>query len=262
VRRLPIDALPIGLVQTFRMSAISGGSAPSDHVFATTHWSVVLHAKGGSSGAHQALGSLCQVYWYPLYAFVRRQGRTPHDAQDLTQEFFARLIEKEWLGDVHRERGRFRAFLLAAMKHFLANEWDKDRAQKRGGGAQIISIDDDTAEARYLHEPIDTATAEKLYDRRWALTLLDQVLARLRGEMEGSGKLKQFEALKGCLAGEKHPYAELGASLGMTEGAVKVAVHRLRERYRNLIRAEIAQTVEDPKELEDELRHLFAALAG
>ena len=150
--------------------------------FATTHWSLVLAAGGDTRGAQPALAALCDAYWYPLYAFIRRQGLAPHDAQDLTQEFFARLIEKEWLGAVQRERGRFRSWLLAALKHFLANEWDKSRARKRGGGVQFVSIDDATAESRYAQEPADLATADRLYDRRWALTLLDRVLARLREE--------------------------------------------------------------------------------
>jgi len=222
----------------------------------------VLHAREDSAGAHAALSTLCRAYWYPLYAYVRRQGSSPHDAQDLTQEFFARLIEKGWLDAVARERGRFRSFLLAAMKHFLANERDKAQAQKRGGGVIWLSIDDAIAEGRYREEPIETATAEKLFERRWACTLLEQVLARLREEMVEAGKDAHFEMLKGCLAGEKPRHAEIAAQLGMTEGAVKVAVHRLRDRYRALIRAEIAQTVAHPSEIDDELRHLFAALSG
>ena len=230
--------------------------------FATTHWSLVLHARGDSSGAPTALAQLCESYWYPLYAFVRRQGHGPHDAQDLTQEFFARLLEKGWLNAVERERGRFRSFLLAAMKHFLANEWDRVHAQKRGGMTTLFRLDDDSAEARYRHEPANpNATAEQLYDRRWALTLLDQVLAGLREEMTAAGKLPHFDALKFCLTGEKCAYVTVGATLGMSEGAVKVAVHRLRERYRDLIRATIAETVSTPEEVEDELRHLLAALS-
>jgi len=230
--------------------------------FATTRWSLVLHAREDSVGAHDALSALCRAYWYPLYAFVRRQGCSPHDAQDLTQDFFARLIAKGWLDDVARERGRFRSFLLAAMKHFLANEWDKARAQKRGGGAECISIDEAIAEGRYRDEPASVETAEKLFDRRWACTLLDQVLARLRAEMIAAGRGVQFDALKPCLTGEKPHHAALAAQLGLSEGAVKVAVHRLRDRYRALLRTEIAQTVADPSEVDDELRHLFAALSG
>jgi RNA polymerase sigma-70 factor (ECF subfamily) len=230
--------------------------------FATTRWSVILSAGHETPAAHAALSTLCRAYWYPLYAFVRRQGNSPEDAQDLTQEFFVRLIAKGWLDAVARERGRFRSFLLAAMKHFLANEWDKAQAQKRGGGAECFSIDETTAEGRYVHEPADIASPENLFEQRWASALLDQVLARLREEMTAAGKAAQFDVLKGCLAGEKPQHAALAAQLGMGEGAVKVAVHRLRDRYRALIRAEIAQTVADPSEIDDELRHLFAALSG
>ncbi len=236
-------------------------SSAGGEIFATTHWSIIVSAKGDSSGAHDSLAKLCAAYWYPLYAFVRRQGKSEHDAQDLTQEFFARLLEKGWLDGVERERGRFRSWLLASMKHFLANEWDRNRARKRGGGAVLFSFDGLDAESRMLHEPA-TDSPEKIYDRRWAMTLLDQVMARLRTEMAGTGKLAHFEALKFCLTGEKSAYAEVGARLAMSEGAVKVAVHRMRERYRALLRAEIAETVAGPGEIEDELRALLAALSS
>ena len=162
----------------------SDSGAPTVRTFATTRWSIVLRAGGADSQAatRDALAALCRAYWYPLYAFVRREGKSPHDAQDLTQEFFARLLAKNWLDGVDRSRGRFRSWLLAAMKHFLINEWDKSRAQKRGGGATPIPLETGDAESRYAHEPADTATADKLFDRRWALTLLDQVLTRLRAE--------------------------------------------------------------------------------
>ena len=242
------------------MSSSSRDSiAPAAHGFHTTRWSIVVSAQGDGSSSHESLATLCQAYWSPLHAFVRRQGMSEHDAQDLTQEFFARLLEKGWLGGVDRERGRFRSWLLASMKHFLANEWDRNRARKRGGGAVLFSFDELDAGSRLLHESA-TESAEKLYDRRWALTLLDQVMARLRTEMAGAGKLAHFEALKFCLTGEKNAYAEVGARLAMTEGAVKVAVHRMRERYRALLRAEIAETVAGPEEIEDELRALMAAL--
>jgi RNA polymerase sigma factor (sigma-70 family) len=231
--------------------------------FHQTRWSIVLAARGSDAAqARDALGKLCAAYWYPLYAFVRRQGHGAHDAEDLTQGFFARLLEKDWLGGVDRERGRFRSWLLAALKHFLANEWDKARARKRGSGHAPLSIDAAVGESRYAHEPTDNATADKLYDRRWALTLLEQVLARLRAEFSAAGKAELFEALKPTLTGEKAPYAGIAARLGMSEGAVKVAVHRLRDRYRDLIRAEIAETVETDAEVDDELRHLLAALGG
>jgi RNA polymerase sigma-70 factor (ECF subfamily) len=235
---------------------------PGVRDFHTTHWSVVLHARGDSSGAHAALARLCETYWYPLYTFVRRQGHGPHDAQDLTQEFFARLLAKGWLAAVAPERGRFRAWLLVAMKHFLANEWDRVRAEKRGGKTSLVSLDESRAEARYCGEAATTETAEHLYDRQWALTLLDRVLATLRAEFSTPEKAAQFDALKGALTGDHTPYAEIATQLGTSEGAVKVAVHRLRERYRALIRAEIAQTVATPEEIDAEMRHLLAALSG
>jgi len=235
--------------------------SPGAKEFCTTHWSMVLRAGGAGNAAQAALSHLCQAYWYPLYAFVRRQGHTAHDAQDLTQAFFAQLLERGGVEGVAPERGRFRTWLLAVLQHFLINEWRRARTQKRGGGAVHLSLDDD-AEARYLVEPADPITAEKLFDRRWALTLLDRVLARLGAEQAQTGKAAQFEALKFCLSGEKHAYAEVAAKLEMTEAAVKVAVHRLRERYRALIRTEIAETVASPEEVDGELRDLFAALSG
>ena len=232
----------------------------AEREFHTTRWSIVHSAQGEGSGVRDALAKLCHAYWFPLYAFVRRQGMSSHDAQDLTQEFFARLLEKGWLAGVDRERGRFRSWLRASMKHFLANEWTRTRTQKRGGGATLFSFDELDAESRLRHEPA-TDSPEQIYDRRWAMTLLEQVMARLRTEMAGAGKLAHFEALKFCLTGEKSGYAEVGARLGMSEGAVKVAVHRLRERYRALLRAEIAETVATAEEIEDELRALLVALS-
>lgn len=217
-----------------------------------------------STRAHAALSSLCRTYWYPLYAFVRRQGHSAHDAQDLTQEFFAKLLAKNYLAAVAPERGKFRSFLLASLKHFLANEWKRTQAAKRGGGQQLISLDDHEAESRYALEPADNTTAEKIFERRWATTLLDQVVNRLRDEYARAEKLALYDALKGCLTVESRsaPYAELGVKLNMSEGAIKVAVHRLRQRYREVLREEIAQTVSSPEEVEDELRHLFAALGN
>jgi DNA-directed RNA polymerase specialized sigma24 family protein len=193
---------------------------------------------------------------------VRREGHSAHDAQDLTQEFFTDLLKKDWLAAVERERGRFRSWLLASMKHFLDNEWDKRRAQKRGGGASTFSIDEISAESRWGHEPADPQTAEKLYDRQWAFLLLDRVLTRLREEMTIAGKGATFDILKFSLTGEKYAYIEVAARLAMTEGAVKVAIHRLRERCRALIRAEIADTVMTSGEVDEELRHLFAAMSN
>jgi RNA polymerase sigma-70 factor (ECF subfamily) len=231
--------------------------------FATTRWSLVLAAaEADEPDSRQALAELFGTYWYPLYAFIRRQGFDPEQAQDHTQEFFARLLEKDYLRDADRQRGRFRSFLLAACQHFLANERDKARAQKRGGGRLHVPIDFQDAESRYGHEPAHALTAEKLFERRWALTLLEQVLQRLRQEQLDAGRGLVFEQLKGALAGERGStgYAQLGESLGMSEAAIKVAVHRLRKRYRELLRAEIERTVESDSEVEAEIRSLFAAL--
>jgi len=212
----------------------------------------------------EALEKLCRAYWLPVYAFVRRQGHGPHDAEDLTQEFFARVLEKRTLAVADPARGRFRSFLLASLKHFLANEWDKAKARKRGGGQISIPIDAAAAETKCGLEPADPATAEKIFEQRWALTLLDQVLRRLREEHMRDGREKLFEALKPTLteASRSVRYADIAARLGTSEGAVKVAVHRLRQRYRELLRAEIAHTVAGPDEVEDEIRNLFAALAN
>lgn len=233
--------------------------------FVTTRWTQVVAAGRPADSTHvrAALEQLCRAYWYPLYAFVRRQGHSPHDAQDLTQEFFARLLERNTLGAADRERGRFRSFLLATLKNFLRDEWDKLRAQKRGGGIGVLSLDAGEAESRYALEPVDSLTADRIFERRWAMLLLDRAVERLRAEHEAAGKLAQFEALKASLAGsrEAQPYAELAARLGLSEGAVKVAVHRLRQRYREVIRAEIAETVAGEAEVEAELKHVVAALS-
>ncbi len=241
-----------------------GPSSAGGGRFTTTHWSLVLAAAGRSEDAlgRQALASLCQVYWYPLYAFVRRQGHGPHDAQDLTQEFFLRLLDKDYLGDVDRTKGKFRSFLLAALKHFLSKQWARAKTIKRGGGRTLLPLDTLGAEDRYRREPEDNATPDRLFQRRWALTLLDRVLTRLCEEYEATGKQAVFEQLQGCLTRDRDvlPYAALAAKLEMTEAAVKVAVHRLRRRYRGLLRDEIAQTVADPREIDDEIRELFSAL--
>lgn len=230
--------------------------------FATTHWSVVLAAGRDTARGRDSLARLCQTYWFPLYAYVRRRGYAPEDAQDLTQAFFARLLEKNWVAAADRSKGRFRSFLLAAMKHFLADQWDRERAQKRGGDIPRLSLPLETAEARYLSEPADMETPERIFERRWALTLLDEVLERLRSEYDRDGKGTLFTALHPCLVGERatQPYADLARSLGSTEGAVKSAVHRLRLRYRQLLREEIAGTLDEGEAVEDELRHLFAVL--
>lgn len=231
--------------------------------FVTTHWSVVLAAgRSDTTRANTALTMLCQTYWYPLYAYVRHRGHSPHDAEDLTQEFFTRLIEKNTLGKLAREGGRFRSFLLAAMNHFLVDEWKKARAEKRGGG-RIVSLDARDAETRFGLEPVDTVTPEKLFEQNWALTLLDTVFTRLRREQEAAGRGALFETLKFSLTGTRSavPYADLADRLGLAESTVKVTVHRLRQRYRELLREEVGQTVARPDEVEEELRGLLRALA-
>jgi len=230
--------------------------------FATTHWSLVLAAAHDSRpDAQAALAALCETYWYPLYAYVRRCGYESHDAEDLTQEFFARLLDKDYLASVDRSKGKFRSFLLASLRHFLANERDRAKARKRGGGRTVFSFDRGEAETRYRLEPSHELTPEKDFDRQWALTLLGQVLEGLRAEHVASGTEGLFEGLKGFLtqAEGSCPYAEVACRLGMTEGAVKVAVHRLRRRYRQLLREHIARTVASPEEIDEEIRHLFGA---
>jgi RNA polymerase sigma factor (sigma-70 family) len=234
-------------------------------VFATTRWSVVLAAgTGDSPQAGGALEILCQTYWYPLYAFIRRQGHSPEDGQDLTQEFFARLLRGDSLREVHPDKGKFRSFLIAALKHFLANEWNRVHARKRGGGKTFFSLDALAAEQRYALEPVDRETPERIYERRWALTVLQQVMIRLREQYASEGKEPLFDGLKETLTGNQRdlPYAGLGRALGMSEGAVKVAAHRLRRRYRNRLREEIAQTVSASALVEEELRHLCLAFAN
>jgi RNA polymerase sigma-70 factor (ECF subfamily) len=243
-----------------------GQSSKSRHAggrsFATTHWSIVLAAAHDSRpDAQAALATLCETYWYPLYAYVRRCGYEGHDAEDLTQEFFARLLDKDYLASVDRNKGKFRHFLLAALRHFLANERDRARALKRGGGRTVVSFDRGEAETRYRQEPSHELPPEKDFDRQWALTLLKQVMGSLEAEHVASGTGRLFEGLKGFLtqAEGSCPYAEVACRLGMTEGAVKVAVHRLRRRYRQLLREQIAQTVGSPEEVDEEIRNLFGA---
>jgi RNA polymerase sigma factor (sigma-70 family) len=232
--------------------------------FTNTHWSVVLAAGDNSSpSSAAALEKLCRAYWYPLYAYVRRRGHGPEDSQDLTQDFFARLLRKEYLSHVEPERGKFRTFLLTSLKRFLINEWEKGRVQKRGGGQPVLSLDTDATESRYQAEPSESSTPEKIFEKRWAVTLLEQVLARLRQEFTAHGKAQQFERLKLLLWGEKGspPYAEVAAELGLSEGALKVSVHRLRQRYRELLREEVAHTVASPSDVDNELRHLIAVIS-
>jgi len=232
-------------------------------VFATTHWTVVLEASLESSPkASEAMAQLCRTYWYPLYAYVRRKGYNPEDAQDLTQDFFARLLSGRILGGLDRQKGKFRSFLLGALEHFLAREWRRTQAQKRGGGQSLFSLDAVDAESRYLLEPADELTAEKIFDWRWANTLLEMAMTRLSKEREAEGKIVLFEAAEPLLSGDDacKSYAEIAASLNMNEGAFKMAVHRLRRRYGELVRAEIAQTVSTAEQAEEELRHLFEVL--
>lgn len=231
--------------------------------FATTHWSNVLAAqRGEGSVAAAALEELCRTYWYPLYAFLRRQGRSPHDAQDLTQEFFARLLRRDFLEKVGPHKGKFRSFLMASLKHFLCDEWDKVRAEKRGGGQTFISLDEHNAEELYQLESDPGASAEQIFEQRWALTLLARALTALREEFAAAGKAGEFERLKVFLSmpTKDGAYDRVAADLGLAVDAVGVKVHRLRQRYGELIRAEIAQTVADPADIDEELRHLFDAI--
>jgi RNA polymerase sigma-70 factor (ECF subfamily) len=229
--------------------------------FPTTRWSLIVASRQRpTTQARDALAHLCASYWYPLYVFVRRRSARIEDAQDLTQSFFACLLEKEYLKDFERERGRFRAFLLAAFRHFIANERDRERTQKRGGGKVPISLDMQEAERRYLLDPGHDVTPEKLYERRWAMTLLDRALERLRQE---SRHLSQFDQLKVFLTGEPAgvSYSAMAAELGMSEGALKVAVHRLRRKFREVLRAEIADTVASPEEVKEEMQYLLSVVS-
>jgi RNA polymerase sigma-70 factor (ECF subfamily) len=234
-------------------------------LFVTTHWSVVLAAgHGDTTQSLDARARLCQTYWYPLYAYARRRGSSPHDAQDLTQEFFARLLEGNWVARADQHRGRFRSFLLSAMKHFMANEWNKGQTQKRGGGQSVISLDDVTAENRYRLEPADKATPESLYERGWALALLDSVLARLEDENRREGRHDWINIMRTTLTSDQETidYDHLAHELGVAETAARVAVHRLRKRYRQLIREAVADTVDSPDEVDAEMHHLFQVLTG
>ena len=236
--------------------------------FVTTRWSLVLQAKDRpSSDTQQALADLCRAYWYPIYALIRRKSRDSHEAQYLTQGFFARLLEKQFLDDVDPAKGCFRAFLLAAVNHFLANEWDKDRAIKRGGGLNIVSFDArsldwDSGESRFLMEPSHHLSAARLFERHWAIALLDRVLGRLRDEYVAADKPLQFEIMQPFLSLDRDNanYADAAQKLDLSEASVRVAAHRFRKRYRELLRDEIAHTVANHNEIENEIRHLFEVL--
>lgn len=234
-------------------------------IFVTTRWSVVLAAgsKSESTQAQNALARLCHVYWYPLYAYVRRRGHNAHDAQDLTQAFFEQLLRRQSLAGVDPERGRFRSFLLTAMNNFLVGEWKRASAQKRGGGRENLSLDWAAAERRFDLEPATTDSPDRIFEKQWALALLEEVLNRLESEYEAEKKGELFAAIKETLMGrrESQPYAVLAQTLGMTEGSIKVAAHRMRKRYRELIRAEIANTLEHCEDVEAEMQYLFRVLA-
>ena len=232
--------------------------------WATTSWTQVLAARNApSSESRQALEALCQAYWYPIYAFVRGQGIDPEESRDLTQAYFALLIEKGYLEDFDPSLGRFRVFLRASVKHFLSKEREKASAWKRGGHAQIISLDAEEVEGRYRMEPVDRLTPEEVYERRWALTILERVLGELRQEFEGEGRERDFERLKGFLTGEEPrlPYREVAAELSTSEATVKTSVHRLRQRFGHLLRRLIAETVAGPEDVDDEVRYLLGVIA-
>lgn len=234
-------------------------------IFATTHWTVVLAAgQRHTPQSDVALEELCRTYWFPLYAYVRRRGHSKEDAEDLTQAFFARFLEKNYLEGLSHERGRFRAFLLASLKHFLANEWDKSQRQKRGGDIAHLSLDWQTADTQFQLASTVELTPDKAFDREWAVALLSRVIERLRGEFEAEGRVQEFDRLKIFLTAGKGAmsHAEAGRELGMDEGAIRVAVHRLRKRYRQLLTNEITQTLSDPSCAQEEMRALFGAFTA
>ena len=241
----------------------TAGGPASSPVFATTHWSLVLSAaRNDTTRAREALAGLCQTYWPALHAYVRRRGFSPHDAEDLTQEFFARLLEHNWIARADARKGRFRSFLLTALKRFLADEWDKARAQKRGGGRQPVPLDSEAGGPCDAAGPAGGLPADLVYDRHWALALLERTMGRLRAEFAQAGKAREFDHLKVFLTTDRKeiPYAAAAAAAGLNEGAARVAVHRLRKRYRELFREELARTVAEPGEVDAELRHLIAVL--
>ncbi len=234
----------------------------SEAWFVTTHWSVVLSAQDQESArSSEALETLCRAYWRPLYAYARRVGQSPADAEDLTQGFFARLLAKDYLKTAARGQGRFRSFLLTAFKRYMANEWDRQHAAKRGGFAQLVPIDQAMAEAQCAPDLAHQTPPDALFDRQWAVTLLERTMAQLQEEYTASGRAGLFEHLRNCLTREEDAlsYAEAAGRLKLTEVAVKMAVHRMRGRYREILLQEIAHTVGSPQEIDEELRQLFAA---
>jgi len=246
------------------LSAIGESACQSPAMFTTTHWSLVLEAQGESPAAQEALEKLCRTYWQPIYGFVRRQGAGPEETKDLTQGFFALLLERRDLNAVRKEKGRLRSYLLTSLKHFLTNERSRAMAVKRGEGQRLIPLEDVREREAGGFTPTDTLTAERIYERGWALALLDQVLTRLGDEYRAAGPASAglFDQLQKSLTDEsdRPSQAEIASELGMTENAVKQAFHRLRQRYRELLREEIAHTVMLPGDIEDELRHLIAVM--
>ncbi len=233
--------------------------------FATTRWTLVIKAgRETTPGGRDALAQLCELYWPPLYAYARRRGYSVEQSQDLTQAFFARFLEKHDVQDADERLGRFRSFLLTAFKHFIANEHDREHASKRGGGHVFVPLQLDDAEARYAAEPSDALTPEAIFERQWALGVMDRAMTSLKEELVASGKQAMYERLKGLMLGEKDEggYAAIAQALGMTEGAVKVTVHRLRRKFRDLVRTQIAGTVSDDAEIEEELRYLTGILTS
>ncbi len=254
----------IWLNVTVRTEDLNSGPQTHGAAFATTHWSVVLAAgQQDTSQASAALEQLCRNYWYPIYAYVRRRGYSVEDAEDLTQAFFEHLVHKDLLNSVAPEQGRFRSFLLVCLKHFLVDEWRKAHRLIRGGSRPPLAFQSQAAEDCYRLEPMDVMDAESLYERRWAITVLQRVLDRLREQWIAAGKQRLFEELADCLLGEKcaETHAQRAMELGLTEGAVKMDIVRMREQYRELVREEIAHTVADPREIDDEMRHLFAVIS-
>lgn len=243
------------------MNSGTKGTGGKGHWFTTTSWTGVEHAQQGSQ---EALERLCSVYWYPIYSYIRRMGHSPEDAEDLAQGFFYELLEKNYFRAAQRGRGKFRSFLLVSLKYFLENDRDQRMARKRGGGVPLISLDDDTAEERYRQEPVSEHSPEKLFDQRWARTVLEQVQTQLQAEYRARGKTALYEQLKVfiCEETEMRDYEMMGARLQMRPNAVAVTVHRLRHRYRELLREEIARTVASPADIESEMRHFYEALSG
>src|SRR5437667_2718143 len=244
-----------------------GPAAAGQHggvAFTTTHWSVVLEAQGESPATQEALEKLCRTYWRPIYGFVRRQGVGPEEAEDLTQGFFAQLLERRSLSAVRKEKGRLRSYLLGALKYFLADEQRRAMAIKRGKGQRLIPLEDLRANEGIEMEPADPVTAEMIYERRWALTILEHVLSRLKDEYRAVGNAALFDSLKQLLPDEpgSPSQADIAAQLGMTENALRQAFYRFRQRYQSLLREEIAHTVATPGDIEDELRHLIAVIEG